>query len=211
MKGDRGMKKMSQIRISGGDEGTEEALDAVDKYIRSSALENKKALHLRLICEETLGMVRAMTGDFEALFWIEEENGEFKVRLQADTIMDKEKKEALLSVSTKHENASAKGFMGKISDIIQNGLLSFDESAKLQQEYGVGYDFMTMGLMGEYPAAGVPMMWSLENYRGTLQDSESEEKDEEVDELEKSIVASLAKDVIVGVKNDQVDLTIVLK
>ena len=205
------MKKMSQIRISGGDEGTEEALNAVDKYIRSSALENKKALHLRLICEETLGMVRAMTGDFEAQFWIEEENGEFKVRLQADTIMDKEKKEALLSVSTKHENASAKGFMGKISDIIQNGLLSFDESAKLQQEYGVGYDFMTMGLMGEYPAAGVPMMWSLESYRGTLQDSESEEKDEEVDELEKSIVASLAKDVIVGVKNDHVDLTIVCK
>ena len=113
------MKKMSQIRINGGDAGTEEALNAVDKYIRSRALENKKAIHLRLVCEETLGMVRAMTGDFEALFWIEEENGEFRVRLQAETIMDKGKKEALLSVSTSHENAAAKGFMGKISDIIQ--------------------------------------------------------------------------------------------
>ena len=205
-----------KINIISDDDNYEDALRVVDDFIKDQCLDKKKGLHLRLLSEEAMGMVRSMTRDFDALFWIERGEGEseYKIRLQIDTIMDKSKKEALLSVS-RDGNKYAKGFMGKIGDIIENGLLSFDESIRLQQRYGgnvTSYDFMGLGIMGEVPTVGgMPMVWSLQNYRDSLEDAS--EGDGEVkdafDELEKSIVASLAKDVIVGVKSDRADLTIV--
>ncbi|ETP73575.1 hypothetical protein UYO_0515 [Lachnospiraceae bacterium JC7] len=207
------MQKTEILNINSDEEMAAEALKAVDEYIKGQNLEYKKAIHLRLLAEETVGMVKAMTREYEAGFWIEKEGEEYRLKLQIETIMDKGKKDALLSVSKSKKNEYAKGFMGKISEIIEDGLLSFDESMKLQQEYGSPmpyYDFIGMGIMGEMPTAGVPMMWSLSNYRDSLEDvSDSEDAQEAADELEKSIVASLAKDVIVGIRRDRVDMTIV--
>ena len=59
-------------------------------------------------------------------------------------------------------------------------------------------------------ADGNPITWSLNSYREALSDAENEEPAQEAwDEIEKSIVASLAKDVIVGIKKDLVEMTIV--
>ena len=58
---------------------------------------------------------------------------------------------------------------------------------------------------------GEPIIWSLNNYREGLEqadDSDAPVK-EAWDELEKSIVASIAKDVVVGVKKDRVEMTII--
>ena len=51
-------------------------------------------------------------------------------------------------------------------------------------------------------------LWSLEQYRGTVK---KEEKSEAWDELEKSVIASVADDVIVGVKGKLANITIVKK
>ena len=107
--------------------------------------------------------------------------------------------------------------MGKISEIIENGILNFDEVMKLNQEYGGGsvdYVSMGMGAMGAVhlavPVDQEPITWSLSNYRNALEESSDKIPSKEAwDELEKSIVANIAKDVIVGVKKDRVDLTII--
>lgn len=207
------MQKTGILNINSDEEMAAEALKVVDEYIKEQDLEYKKAIHLRLLAEETIGMVKSMTREYEAAFWIEKEGEEYRIKLQIETIMDKGKKDALLSVSRSKKNEYAKGFMGKISEIIEDGLLSFDESMKLQQEYGSPmpyYDFIGMGIMGEMPTAGVPVMWSLSNYRDSLDEApQSDDTQEAADELEKSIVASLAKDVIVGIRRDKVDMTIV--
>lgn len=207
------MQKTGILNINSDEEMAAEALKVVDEYIKEQGLEYKKAIHLRLLAEETIGMVKSMTREYEAAFWIEKEGEEYRIKLQIETIMDKGKKDALLSVSRSKKNEYAKGFMGKISEIIEDGLLSFDESMKLQQEYGSPmpyYDFIGMGIMGEMPTAGVPVMWSLSNYRDSLDEApQSDDTQEAADELEKSIVASLAKDVIVGIRRDKVDMTIV--
>lgn len=207
------MQKTGILNINSDEEMAAEALKIVDEYIKEQDLEYKKAIHLRLLAEETIGMVKSMTREYEAAFWIEKEGEEYRIKLQIETIMDKGKKDALLSVSRSKKNEYAKGFMGKISEIIEDGLLSFDESMKLQQEYGSPmpyYDFIGMGIMGEMPTAGVPVMWSLSNYRDSLDEApQSDDTQEAADELEKSIVASLAKDVIVGIRRDKVDMTIV--
>ena len=161
-------------------------------------------------------MVKAMTSDFMALMWVEEEDGVYRIRLTVKTDMDKEKKSELLSVATSGKNAAARGFMGKIGEIIENGLLSYDNVMKLQQEYGSGYtDYVGMGMCvpGEIQMAGDPLVWSLSKYRASLGEEAGEENGagSAWDELEKSIVASLAQDVAVGVRKDRVDMVITAK
>jgi len=206
------MTASDKLYIDNTDEKATAALAMADEFIGSLDVDTKKAIHLRLLAEETIGMVRAMTGDFDAYFWMEDD-GEYRVRLDVFTDMDLNKKNELLSLSTSGVNTSAKGFMGKIREFIENSLLGFDYSMKLQQQSGseIGYSYMGMGMVGDYPMTS-SYIWSLQNYKNALDESDSDvDRTEAYDELERSIVASLAKDVTVGVKSNEVNLTIVAR
>lgn len=200
------MIRTEELYIDNTDEKASEAIAVIDDFNKSLNLERKKALHLRLLAEETIGMVRAMTGDFEAYFWLEKDGEEFRVKLNVKTDMDREKKEELLSLSTSGENVAAKGFMGRIREIIENSLLDFDSALKQQQKYGGnnGYNYVGMGTIEN--GTNTPILWSLNSYKESLKDNTA---DGDWDELERSIVASLAKEVTVGIKNNLVDMTIV--
>jgi len=208
------MSKTEVLRISSSEDKTSEVVSLADSFIVQEGYSGKEAIHLRLLAEETVGMVKALTGFYIADFWMEQENGSCKVCLQARTNMDKEKKSEILALSSSGKNASAKGFMGKIGEIIENGLLNFDGIMKMHQDYGTGYiDYIGMGVgvPNEYPGVMESMVWSLSDYKTSLGNSSDlkEHAKDAWDELEKSIVASIAKDVIVGVKKDIVDLTII--
>lgn len=200
------MTKSDQLYIDSTEEKASAAIAVVDEFLSLQNLDRKKAIHLRLLAEEAVGMVKAMTGDFEALFWMEQEDGEYKVKLTVKTDMDREKKEELLSLSTSGDNTAAKGIMGKIREIIENSLLDLDSALRQQSQYGGnnGYTYVGMGMLEDAP------VWSLNSYREALEDkSDKDDTDDEAwDELERSIVASLAKDVTIGIKNNLVDMTI---
>jgi hypothetical protein len=51
-------------------------------------------------------------------------------------------------------------------------------------------------------------LWSLDQYRSTVDRSE---RAEEWDELEKSVIASVADDVVVGVKGKRADIVVMKK
>lgn len=200
------MTKSDQLYIDSSEEKASAAIEVVDSFLALQQIDRKKAIHLRLLAEEAVGMVKAMTGDFEALFWMELDDGEYKVKLTIKTDMDREKKEELLSLSTSGDNTAAKGVMGKIRELIENSLLDLDSALKMQNKYGGnnGYTYVGMGMLEDAP------VWSLNSYREALEDkSDRDDSEEEAwDELERSIVASLAKDVTIGIKNNLVDMTI---
>lgn len=200
------MTKSDQLYIDSTEEKASAAIAVVDEFLSLQNLDCKKAIHLRLLAEEAVGMVKAMTGDFEALFWMEQEDGEYKVKLTVKTDMDREKKEELLSLSTSGDNTAAKGVMGKIREIVENSLLDLDSALRQQSKFGGnnGYTYVGMGMLEDAP------VWSLNSYREALEDkSDKDDTDDEAwDELERSIVASLAKDVTIGIKNNLVDMTI---
>ncbi|WP_026518697.1 hypothetical protein [Butyrivibrio sp. MC2021] len=191
-----------------------DSLNRIGGWIGELGLAKRDSLHLRLLTEETLGMVKAMTGDYEAVIWFAKDNDKeasIFLTIKAEDI-DLEQKKELIEVSTEKTNAKAKGFMGKIADIIENGLLSYENVCKLQQEYGGGYiDYGTMGISGSMDGIEESALaWSLYEYRTSLETAaeSSNAAKEAWDELEKSIVASLAKDVKVGVQRNVVDMTI---
>ena len=193
---------------------TMDSLDKIDSRIDELDLKKHDRMHLRLLTEETLGMLKAMTGEYEAVMWFNkdsENEASINLTVKAEDI-DIEKKKQLIEVSSEKTNAKAKGFMGKIAEIIENGLLNYENIMKLQQEYGGGYvDYGTMGIGSMDGIEESALAWSWDEYRMSLEgaaESSSAAK-EAWDELEKSIVASLAKDVKVGVQRNIVDMTII--
>ncbi len=186
--------------------------DEADKIISELGVSNKDAVHLKLLLEEVAGMLRAMTTDYQAMFWFEKYKEECCMKLTGKTTMDTNKKHELIDVSSNRKNNAASGIMGKIGDIIENGLLDYSEVSKLSQKYGgISLNYGSMGIYGGTPDGMYPgVMWSLRDYRNSLTASTQEDEAQPIrDELERSIVASIAKDVLVSVKGDRIDMTIV--
>ena len=186
------------------------AMKITDDVAMRLGLSRKEWLHLQLLVEETLGMVRAMTDGFEGKFWLEYEGRICYICLEVETDMDRERKDQLISLSTSGENASRKGFMGKIADMIENSLLFYDDVGKMQAKYGVQEVPTELNAVGIGEEAMIIPVWSLNGYRQNLApEEEKTENGEAWDELEKSIVAKSSDDVIVGIKKNKASFTIV--
>ena len=204
-----------KIRVASDGSGRERALLEAEKYAQYVGLDRKTGLQLRLLTEETLGMVGAITEDFDADFWIENtETGVCRIHLIASTEMSYAKKKGLVSVSTSGRNEAAKGFMGQLRELLENILYSGEDELE-GVPAGVGmepYMFASMGMCDTETMLTDSMfyLWSLERYRASVDENreDSSAVQEAWDELEKSIVASIADDVRVSVSGNKVELVI---
>lgn len=194
--------KSNICTINKGGIGLDAILAEVEKVADYNNLPHKETLRLRLLAEELTGMLPELVENFDGYFWIE--NDENKYELHTEFSVDslsKEKKQTLIAMSASKKNAAASGFMGKIRDIAENMLL-FSENPNESNRYATEYLY-------DYDVADISYSyaWTLENYL-EHQKQKSANKGEEWDRLEKSIVAKLADDVIVGVKGHKVEIII---
>ena len=199
-----------KIKISNNGSGMNEALELTEHVADLMKLERKKRFHLRLLAEEMLSMVRAITENFTAEFWIEEKNFNCKLCLKAKSELDYQKRRELVSVSTEGKNSAALGIMEKIREIIEAGLYSMEESFALQSEYGTGmFNYGTLGVVDTAMSEAI-YSWSMQKYKSEVKSERSENPValEAWDELEKSIIANIADDVTVGVRKDSIELTV---
>ena len=202
----------NKIRVASSNIKLATAQKIVEDMAFRLGLSHKDSIRLQLLAEETLGMACVLTDGFEGQFWIEGEGKTCHICLEVETKMDLSKKEALLAASSSGQNASRQGFMGKIADMIENALLDYDYVNKVQTEY-CG-PVTSMDYLGVDPGMEMDVvpMWSLHSYKDALNEKkETPEVDRAWDELEKSIVASLSDDVLVGVAGDKATLTILKK
>ena len=185
-----------------------EHLDAIlkesERVAEYNRLTHKQSLQLRLLCEEIDGMLPNIIDGFEGSFWIELEDGVCKVKVSIQIpALSADKREELIGISKNKKNAAAVGIVGKIRSAIEGVFLNhqtveainaMSNSMYLSGAYGEGIDYA--------------YLWSLDQYRSTVDQSEASEA---WDELEKSVIASVADDVIVGVKGARADITVVKK
>ena len=208
-----------QIYVASQEDAIEKAYRKVDKCAAELKLASKDELRVKLILEETIGMFEEMVEDFEALLWAEKYLDVCAIKLIGNTKLDADGKYDILSLSKSGDNALVHGFMGKIKDIIETGILNYESVMKLNQEYnGVAINYAGIGAytdvsVASNPAAMSGFMWSMIDYRNALKEDIDTNAGSKLawDELEKSIVASIADDVIVGVQKDKVQLTIVYR
>lgn len=191
-------------KIDNGTKDLAAILKESEKVAVYNELNHKQTMQLRLICEEIDGMLPNIIDEFSGDFWIDFEDGVCKVNI--DLCFEEftsEKKEELVAISKNKKNAAAAGVGGKIRSALENFFLEPEAYATGDMSLDSRY-FIT-----EYYAnMDYSCLWSLEHYISTMKE---EEKTEDWDELEKSVIASVADDIIVGVKGRQANITIVKK
>ena len=97
--------------------------------------------------------------------------------------------------------------MGKIGRIFETLLKNYDETNRYSLESGVMLPY-SEGMATSILSENEVMRWSLEKYKAASASAPSEDG---WDELEKSIVANLADDVIVHVKNKKAEIIVCKK
>ena len=184
---------------------------ATENYAWQMKLGKRDTMRLSLLVEETLGMVKAMVEDFYGQLWFSGDGRRCEIHLEATTDMDADKKQELLSVSSTGKNALAKGFMAMIAEVFSSAMHGFGNAIDAYGQETVQYGIVHTSGMGMLTTDGMVPIWTLQSYRDGLnrQRGANGEADEAWDELEKSIVAKLADDVVVGVKGDRIELVIV--
>ena len=194
--------KSNICKIEKGTGDLEAILTESERVARYNALDTKQTLQLRLLCEEIDGLLPHIIDDFYGEFHIDFEDGVCKVCASIQIPeWNGEKKENLIALAKNKKNAEAVGIVGKIREAIENFLLDAGESADLgmpQLGFGTGY---SEGVDYAY-------LWRLEEYRSTLK---QQEETEAWDEMEKTVLTSIADDIIVGVKGKQANITVVKK
>lgn len=196
--------KSNVCKIENGTRDLEAILKESERVAEYNGLSHKQALQLRLLCEEIDGMLPNIVDDFEGELWIDFEDGVCKVNVSVQfPEVNADKKAELISIAKDQKNAAAVGIVGKIRNAIENFFLDEDMMTavtistrpySLATGYsdGVDYDYL----------------WRLEEYKNSLK---QEEQVEAWDELEKSVIASVADDVIVGVRGKRAEIVIMKK
>ena len=173
-----------------------------EKVASYNGLDHKQALQLRLLCEEIDGMLPWLIEDFECKLWIDFEDGVCKVNVSIGAPdLTANKKEQLIAIAKNKRNAAAVGLVGKIRCCIEDFFL--EEVLVHQYPMSSGMFHLAGGYSDGVDFA---YLWSLDQYRLSVQ---QEQQGEQWDELEKSVLASVADDVTVGVQAKQVNITVV--
>lgn len=199
--------KTREIAVTSRGLGMHEALEMTETLAAESGLEQNDVLHMRLLAEELFGMLNGIAGDVEAIYWMEIEGKSFEQHMKASVDMTVEMRDELLAAATSGKNEAAKGFMGKIRDMI---------AVKLLPSEGGPSDFAQALMNAAWSTPGNNLsvntsdVWSLQQYKCEVESrrEEGEAVREAWDELEKSIVSKIADEVKISILGSTAEIIV---
>lgn len=202
-----------KIAVGKGAALTAEAMDTAEAFVKELRLDDKTTLRMRLLAEEVLEMLRGMLDEFSGLFWLEADERECRICIDGTADVDVAAEKSLLQVSKDGKNFAVKGFTAKLTQFVRHHKEYIQRLNALMNLSGGIYpeDYLCIGAtQPSLDAADVA--WSMSDYKKILLDdmnAASAQAAEARDELEKSILANLADDVKVGVKEDRILITVI--
>ena len=185
--------KSDVIAVSSRTDQTDAVMDQAELVAGYRKLPAKDALHLRLLAEEMMSMMRAIAGDVDGEFWIENRDKDYELHLKVQTAMDLFKREKLLAASTSGRNEAHRGFMGKIRALFEP-----------MEDIPIFFTMTDEGIGGD-------STWTMHAYQQQIQtylDQNRPGAADAWDELEKSVVAHIADDVKVRINGPEVEMTV---
>ena len=171
--------KSDVIRIDNQGNGYAECVQLTEKCAQYRGLERKETVQLMMIAQEMLSLARSVTGEMEASFWLESEGRAFTLYMTTETVMDKGKRNQLLSAATSRKNEITGSFLGRLRD-------AFEEAMTAEADH-VLYE-MPAGVMND-------VNW----YNA---------EDPEWDGYERSVLRGLADNVKIAIRGGEVCMTV---
>lgn len=186
--------------LEGANPDIENVLAEVEEAASYNHLSHKAAIQLRLLAEEMIGMQKGILGFAKGSFYIENEKNTYHLCLHADIVVDRFTRKRFEELASNKENAAYRGFLGKIQKMVDS-LTSHEEDGTFSCFDSCNI-YNSMSFIS--PTVDYDQMWTLSQYREKV-----EENSLEWDEMEKSIVANLADEIVIGVRGDYVDMEVV--
>ena len=191
------------IRIKGSGEGITDAMDATAELGEENGLTTKEIMRLRLLGEELVRMMASIVGDVQSKYWAEHKEQEYRIHISATVSMTKEMRKNLLSVSSTGKNSAQQSLMDKAGDMITLMFLP-EGSDKSNMQKGMSKD------VKKGTEEDNSFMWSMKQYKSTTQAGKAKAKKDyqknNLDNLERSIVASIADDVRISINGFHVEI-----
>ncbi len=173
--------KSKTILVRNDGAGFNDAFAETEQFAQQ-ILDAKQTRQLCLITEEMLSLVRSVTGDLNAEFWLENEGRAFILHLLSRQTLGNTQRGELIRSSSTGQNEAAKGFLGKLREIYEAAM-------------SVGADVDRY-----YSESGNP------SQAADITDTVIDEP--KWDKLERSVLLSLADDVKIGIRRHLVELTV---
>ena len=198
--------KTDIIHVSVNGSGMNAALAQAEKVAAYKGLSPRSEMHLRLLAEEMMGMMRSITGPSQGEFWLEDKDGTYELHLRVMTRMDSEKREKLLSASSTGKNEAARGLMGRLRDFFDRGA---DEDIA-----AFSSPLMLDSIYEQCSTPALDYEWTMQKYQDALSDRIARREPEAMeawDELEKSVVSHVADDIRVNIRGQWTEMIILKK
>lgn len=193
--------KTDTIHIKENGEGVSKALLAIEQAGIRQGFDARDARCLRLLSEETLELVAGITGHMDAEFLADIRDDEWEIRLTAKPTTASVKKAGLVALYM-----DPNGIANKIAVLFES---SFEDLIKNEEAVNkIGIRRVDENMMKEMGRTGDGFVWTLDSYEISLFDSRSDKKDENWDEINRSIIASLSDEVRIFVFPENVELVI---
>ena len=195
------MNKTEKLWVNSSICRIHDADELVSEFASDNGISNKDRLRMSLLAEETMGMARNSLKDFEGELRLEKTDKGYAIILEADVHDNKD--------SSMQNPSEPEGFMAKIAELL-NCSYVFEDVADMPLDLkNMLPDYISYGMEKDENTHIWTGAWSLSSYRSTLSVHSGEEgTGSSIDELEKSIVASIADDVTVGIIGKKIRLAI---
>ena len=189
--------KSNEIALSNSLSCAVNALQTVEQASEQAGFSREQTNILRLLTEEMIAMTTDILQECKGSLWMEWEGTACELHLTAVAPMEEAAKAAFIEASRAKVNTPVKGLKTRISALLA-GMLSSVNSPEL-------YAAMSAGFVGGIPSMPSMRTWSLAAY---AENQKQDQKDAELEGVEKSILTGLADDVVVSVKNNWVELVV---
>lgn len=173
------------------------ALKEIEDFSNLEGLDKDKCARLRLIGEEIIGMAEGLFEITNGRFWIEKEGNDYFVKFACKTEVGDRAKAILNDASKNKEYKGIVGLVRKVFDEVQN-MVEISSSAS----GGVTVEEALNGMIYQDETS---YEWSLRKYEESC---ERDEKANNWDELELSVIKKMSKDIIISFRNDRFDIEV---
>ncbi len=209
------MVESRELKLLSLGDDIQEILDESEKFAAEMNLDSKEAMRLRLLTEETMVMIRQITGEPEMILIFIGQGSKCTIHLEIETWVNNTMRDNLIGLSKSGRNEAVKGVLGKISEMVERFIYMKDSDLQKLPSDDVE-NILAMGTPSTYSCAGNAgmtntMYWTLRGYTENVKAARGDGRGakEAWDELEKSVVANLADDVRIWIKGSKVMVDIV--
>ena len=194
--------KIETIHINSMGEGIDEALRSVEEASLKQGFNSYDAKHMRLLSEETLELVGNIMDRMDADFTADIRDDKCEIKLVGKPPTTSIRKSGPVA-----QYLNPTGIGKKISALFES---PFEDLLKNEEAISeIGIRRVDEGLLKEMGRTGDGFVWTLDAYELSVFDSRSVKKEENWEEINSSIIASLSDEVRILVFPDCAELDII--